>query len=534
MIRKFHYFLAVLLVFLLPLTLNAQEKYWVVFKDKEEVKFDPFLYFDDHTLEKRKRNGIPLVQFSDLPVKTEYIERVGEYGNISTVSRWLNAVSINTSESELQALQDLEFVSSVEPIQSKLSIAGKVELDVNPKYMDILKNQVESMGGDLFIKEGIDGKGIRIAVFDIGFTNVDSLEIFRHLHKSGRIIATYDFVDDDKDVYHYNTHGTTVLACIAGMLDSLQFGLGTGAEFLLARTEQKNEVFAEEEYWAAAMEWADKNGADIISSSLGYTHKRYFPKDMDGQSVFVSRVAKMAARKGILVINAAGNDGDGDWEVINAPGDADSVLTVGGISPHSGIHISFSSFGPTADGRLKPNVSSFGEVISIGKSSIKKSYGTSFSTPLISGFAACVMQMNPDWNNMEVFNEIQKSGHLYPYYDYAHGYGVPQASYFFNSSDDPPESFKFSQSVDALEILILIENISINAYEPHASANRYTMDDQYLYYHIADSETGNIRKYAVVRMTEANKFQIPLNKIRKGETVKALYQGYSAEFKANR
>lgn len=161
----------------------------------------------------------------------------------------------------------------------------------------------------------------------------------------GRIIATWDFVKNKEFVYDYSSHGTSVLTCIAGKIDDKKFGLAPGAEFLLARTEITREVFSEEENWLAAVEWADKNGADIIQRiSCRIYLQKIFPKEMDGQTTLVTQYANLAASKGMLVINAAGNDGDKKWEVIGAPADADSVLSIGGIDPDKGYHIDFSSY----------------------------------------------------------------------------------------------------------------------------------------------------------------------------------------------
>ncbi len=314
-------------------------------------------------------------------------------------------------------------------------------------------------------------------------------------------------------VYDYNTHGAKVLACIAGYIDSTHLGLGTGADFLLARTEVNTEIFEEEENWAAAMEWADKNGADIISSSLGYTSDRYFPRQMDGKTVFV-----------------IGNDGKSEWEVIGAPADADSVLSVGGISSSTGYHIGFSSYGPTFDGRMKPNVVAYGDVVTVGKNSLTTATGTSFSAPLVSGFAACVMQMHPEWDNMKVFDEIQNSGHLFPYYDYAHGFGVPQASYFLEKKKDPNETFEFISQVDNLEIKLIIEAKDADQ-DMGASTKEFYKKEEYLYYHIADSETGKIRKYEVIEMSTSDVFSISFSDIREGELVRAHFKGFTNEFK---
>jgi hypothetical protein len=514
--------------------LQAQERYWVVFRDKKDVDFDPYAYFDGKTIEKRIRQGIPLVQYTDIPVKEEYCDRIEDFSPVTMKSRWLNAVAAELSGSQKKEVEKLDFVSELIRMELTASLSTRLDFSKDSLRFLHLRRQTAVMGGDFFKKEGIDGKGVRIAVFDGGFPEVDTLDMFRHLFDDKRIIATYDFVNENEHVYDFNSHGTSVLACIAGYIDGDNYGLATGAEFLLARTEVNSEIFAEEEYWAAAMEWADKNGADIISSSLGYTYHRYFPKQMDGKTVFVTRMANIAARKGILVVNAAGNDGDSDWQVISAPADADSVLTVGGISSFSGTHIGFSSFGPTYDGRLKPNVVAFGDVITTGKKELKTSYGTSFSTPLVSGFAACVMQMNPDWNNMKVFDEIQKSGHLYPYHDYAHGYGVPQASYFFGLKPELNPSFTFDRKINFLEIevnKVITDNESAQSFQPDENNVFFGMDASYLYFHIASGKNGKIRKYKVIKMTDADRYSISLDEIREGEYLMAYYKGYSEIFK---
>lgn len=527
---KVYRLVAILIILFLGINVFAGEKYWVIFNDKKGVSFNPYEYFDEKVIQKRKLLGIDLIQESDLPLNKDYCNEISRYAEVSLKSRWLNAVAVSLEESDIQKIENLEFVREVRRM-TLVARNSEIHQDIDSIKLGHLHRQLDVFGADLFHDKDIDGEGVRIAVFDGGFPSVDKLQIFSHLFKEDRIVGTWDFVNDREFVYDYNSHGTSVLACIAGLLDGEKFGLAPGAEFLLARTEVNTEIFAEEEYWAAAMEWADKNGADIISSSLGYTYHRYFPRQMDGKSVFVTRMANLAARKGILVINSAGNDGDSDWEVISAPADADSVLTVGGISNIEGLHISFSSYGPTYDGRLKPNVVAFGKVVTTGKSDIKTAYGTSFSTPLVTGFSACVMQIHPYWNNMKVFREIEKSGHLYPYYDYAHGYGVPQAAYFLDCKPEKKPTFSYSKKLNYLDIELKIgmemkDSLDCDSTE----ANYFGNDHYYLYYHIASKKTGEIRKYRVVRMTEADSYSIALDEIKQGEYVMAHYMGYSEKF----
>jgi serine protease AprX len=448
--------ISVLLFLLLPLEgLKAQKRYWVFFADKNGVEFDPYTYFDPATILKRQVKGIPLVQFSDFPLREDYLDGIQKItGTLGTASRWFNAVAVSTDKQSLQRISELSYVSDIREI---LYCSSKAKTDFNSeiKFEDdqLRESQINALGINQFEKKGIDGTGVRIAVFDGGFPGVDTSPMFQHLRESGRIIATWDFVKNKEFVYAYSSHGTSVLTCIAGKIGDKKFGLATGAEFLLARTEVRREVFSEEENWLAAVEWADKNGADIISSSLGYTFNRYFPNQMDGKFTLVTRSANMAASKGMLVINAAGNDGDKKWEVIGAPADADSVLSIGGVSPGNGYHIKFSSYGPTFDGRMKPNLVAFGQVSTSNKKKVKQSYGTSFAAPLVSGFAACVMQIHPEWNNMEVFREMEKSGHLYPYFDYAHGYGVPQALYFTVGKPVISATFRFEVDEENFKII---------------------------------------------------------------------------------
>jgi len=285
-----------------------------------------------------------------------------------------------------------------------------------------------------------------------------------------------------------------VLSCIAGIQkNGKMLGLATGAEFLLARTEVETEPKKEEFWWLQAVEWADKNGADIINSSLGYGIDRYNYKDMDGQTTLVSKAANMAAAKGILVCNAAGNEGSRkSWIGIIAPADADSVLTVGGINPNltNFKKTSFSSYGPTADGRMKPNVVAYGSA-NVAKPSENKyttAQGTSFSSPLIAGFAACAWQTNRNLTAMELKSEIEKSASLYPYFDYAYGYGVPQASYFTeNQQNEVEKTFEITSNDNSIFITVFVEKLNFLE-KPH-----------YLFYNI-QNEDGTLDYYTQINL----------------------------------
>lgn len=524
---RFQYFL-IFLIFLIPVNALTQQKYWVFYTDKNQVQFNPYTYFDEKALERRERNNLPLCDVSDFPLNESYLEEVSKLADSTGFqSRWLNAQIVYAGIQQITAIQELPFVKEVlaiepaEPENAICSVESSTEMPLQfqiSKSSELMRNQLMSMEGNLFLDKNITGKGVRIAVFDVGFAHVNDHPAFEHLRGNMRILKTWDFVKNREDVYAQGNHGRMVLSNIAGVYKLEMMGLAVDAEFLLARTEKAvGEPFSEEENWLAAAEWADKNGADIINSSLGYTKKRYFVSNMEGKFSLVSKAAAIAAAKGILVVNAMGNEGQSAWKYLGTPADADSILSIAGIDPVSGIHTSFSSFGPTADRRRKPNVSAFGHAIVASADSITRSQGTSFSAPLVSGFAACVMQIHPDWSNMQVLQAIEHSGSLYPYYDYAHGYGVPQASYFLpQSKPEPVDNFLFKTENDQLIIEVLESSIQET--------------NNFLYYHIQQHGKSWLSRYTVVNVTQSEAAYIDLKELSPGDVVRVSYQSVMKEY----
>lgn len=503
----------------------AQEgvgKYMVFFKDKKNTEFNPYLYFDAKAIERRLLQNLPLCDSTDFPVNENYISIVESLADsVSYSSRWLNSLTVFADENSLQKILELPFISHAEIFSGKLIPAdnGKDEFHISltKEELDLLKKQTERMGISHFREKGLDGKGIRIAVFDAGFPTVNTNPCFEHIRKENRIIATYDFGKKRENVYANSMHGLNVLSCIGGMADTLPMGFATGAEYLLARTENAfHEPFSEEENWLAAAEWADKNGADIINSSLGYTVHRYFREEMNGKTSFISRAALIAARKGMLVVSAAGNEGESGWKFITTPADADSVLAVGGIEPLTDIHISFSSFGPTADRRLKPNVAAYGSVIAAGKKNMVYTEGTSFASPLVAGFAACAWQNNRNLTNMELFREIEKSATLYPYYDYAHGYGIPQAEYFLNGKNNNAPTFELKTEGE-----LVVATITDEFFEEK--------ENDKFFYHIVN-ESGFLDEYSVLKVTEKRVLELDAGFYESGKKLVAFYKKYKAEY----
>jgi len=516
------------ILFLFQSLATFAEKYWVTFTDKSDVKFDPYSYFSERTIEQRKTQGLPVCDSLDFPVSEKYCAEVTKLSDsVSYTSRWLNGIALYTTPERIETIRQLPFVAKIRMMQNQ----GEVSSfdygihDLKKNNLALLHYQTDRLGGNDFSTHHLNGKGVRIAVFDVGFKGVDKNEAFKKLREEKRIIATYDFIGKKEDVYVSHWHGTATLSCIAGELDSIKIGMATGAEILLARTERiSSETLFEEECWLAAVEWADKNGANIINSSLGYTKKRYFNSQMDGRQSLISMAATIAASKGILVVNSAGNDGNSNWHYIDTPGDADSVLTVGGTDPGNDIHVYFSSFGPTSDGRLKPNVSAPGQVMCAGAQGMKEAFGTSFSSPLVAGFAACAWQANRSLSNMQLFREIEKSGHLYPYFDYAHGYGIPQALHFIDTSKAVEPTFDFVIVNDQIKVVLREKySYALNEASMGYDARRN------LYYKVQD-KNGKIKSYQVMLAARKEILDLQAQDFSAGDEVTIHFEGYTSSF----
>jgi subtilisin family serine protease len=269
-------------------------------------------------------------------------------------------------------------------------------------------NQVSMIGADIMHQQGFTGKGMSIAVFDSGFRNAHLLPAFRHVFTSNRILATYDFVNKEESVYEDDEHGLRVFSAMAAYVPGQIIGTAYEAEYLLFRTEDASSEFRIEEInWLLAAEYADSAGVDVINSSLGYNYfsnpgMNYSRADMDGNTALVTRAADMAAATGMLVVVSAGNEGDDPWQTVAAPADADSVLSVGAVD-RDGLYATFSSRGPTADGRIKPEVVAQGRgtVLSAASGNTVSSNGTSYSSPVLAGMATGFWQAYPHLTNME-------------------------------------------------------------------------------------------------------------------------------------
>jgi hypothetical protein len=292
--------------------------------------------------------------------------------------------------------------------------------------------QAHMLATDYLHDLGFRGEGMVIAVLDAGFYNVNSLDIFDSLFANNQILGTKDFVNPGASVYIAGTHGMSVLSTMGGNIPGQLIGTAPKANYYLLHTEDGASEFPiEEDNWVCGAEYADSVGADVINSSLGYTNFdntdwSHTYADMDGEHCRSSLGATIAASKGILVVNSAGNSGNDAWNYIGAPADADSILTVGAVND-LGSYAYFSSNGPSYDQRVKPNVCAMGEgtIVANSTGGVQPGNGTSFSSPVMAGSAACLWQANPNMTNMEIINVLQQSADHYLNPDTLYGYGIP-------------------------------------------------------------------------------------------------------------
>ncbi|HYG52168.1 MAG TPA: S8 family serine peptidase, partial [Flavobacteriales bacterium] len=282
-----------------------QVKCWVFFKTKPQTVFNPQAYFTSANLERKQKQHLPLYDIHDLPVDSSYINALSPYcDSITFVSRWLNAACIYCPESSVESIKQFPFVSDIEMRYYETNVCSGPEhlRELHTGEINLLKGQTQRMNSHAFEQASLNGKGVTVALIDAGFTGYLKNDLLDDVRSNNQIKHTWDFVRKTPNVDHGSAHGTAVLSCIAGKIDSVYLGCAYNADLLLYRTEKPfNEKYSEEEYWLAAVETADKYGANIINTSLGYNERRYFQKDMDGKKSLLARAANIASKKGILV-----------------------------------------------------------------------------------------------------------------------------------------------------------------------------------------------------------------------------------------
>lgn len=429
---------------------SQYKRYWIQFTDKNNNPFSlsrPSEFLSPRALDRRERQNIPLDE-KDLPVTPAYIDSIASTGvKILTRSRWLNSVTIYTGDSlALLRINSFPFVKSYNPSGSMIAPVEKIKSEpvfINERNEStgtnygLAANQIDMLHGSVLHQKGFRGNGIVIAMLDAGFLNVPVLSVFDSLVSENRILYTYDFVSGNTSVFEDDSHGSACLSAIAANSPGLMVGTAPKASFLLLRTEDAGSEYPVEELnWAAAAEFADSAGADMISSSLGYTIFsdsvfNYKYQDMNGLTAPSSIAASVAASRGMIVCVSAGNSANGSpgksWYYISAPADADGILTVGAVDAN-GYIASFSSRGPTADGRIKPDVVAQGAntIVSYPWANIVgANSGTSLSCPLIAGMTACLWQAHPEKTSKEIISAVKQSSSFYLSPDNDYGYGIP-------------------------------------------------------------------------------------------------------------
>lgn len=362
--------------------------------------------------------------------------------NIVNHSRWFNAIVIESQCPPVNLREEFPFVTWIRPVAELITIKSEsgaansgilFSQETDEMYgHSAVQNRMLNIGW--MHKRGFRGEGVRVGVFDAGFYSVNKLAAFDSLWKNGRMIGYWDFSSNDSSVFEDDHHGMGVLSTMAANLPGEMIGTAPDASYLLARTEvASSETRQEEDNWVRALEWADSIGIDILHTSLGYSvfdsaAENYKYQDMNGGTAMITLAADKAAKRGILVVTSAGNEGLKSWRYITAPCDADSVLCVGAVDS-SGDRAWFSSIGPTFDGRIKPEVAAMGEQAAHinGAGGVSLGNGTSYAAPMVAGLAACLMQAHPVRSNMDIYDAIRLSGSHVETPDSKTGTGIPDA-----------------------------------------------------------------------------------------------------------
>lgn len=427
---------------LLPGQAQKSYKYRIRLKDKANTEYAldaPQAFLSERAIERRKRQQLPL-DTTDLPVSRRYVDELRAIGARPVVtSRWNNTVVVEVTDTLcMERVSTFPFVTEVKKVWTQPdSIPAR-----NPKrkkevtddvkktgghYGDALR-QIAVHGGDSLHRAGFRGEGMHVAVIDAGFYNADCIKFFRKM----RLLGTRDFVNPDSDIYAEQSHGMMVLSCMAAYTEDVFVGTAPEASYWLLRSEDNDtEQPVEEDYWAAALEFADSAGVDVVNTSLGYHefdagYAPYRYRDLDGHTSLMSHSASLAADKGIVVVCSAGNAGRDAWKKVTPPGDAENVITVGALTKEL-VNAEFSSVGHSADGRVKPDVMAVGvkSVVSGTDGSVSAANGTSFASPTLCGVVACFWQACPWLTARQVVEAVRRAGDRTDCPDNIYGYGVP-------------------------------------------------------------------------------------------------------------
>ncbi len=456
----------------------------------------PEQFLSQKSIERRKRQHLKLDK-TDLPVSPVYLQQIAATGlHICSTSKWNNTVLVETTDTTLaQSLLRKSFVTALRRVATYTKPAERDTTDrialisedpavTKSKISNIFEDffcakhpegntgevdsiaiatayiqefigmnddegkteettydtdsvyghgftQIDLLHGQHLHQQGFRGQGMTIAIIDGGFYNADIIPMLQ----TAKILGTRDFAESGTDIYAEESHGMMVLSCMAANTPGCFVGTAPEASFWLLRSEDGySEQMVEEDNWAAAIEFADSIGADLVNTSLGYSkydnaddNVRYH--EMDGHQRLCSHSASLMARKGMVLCNSAGNEASKPWKLISIPADADDVLTVGAVNAE-GINTNFSSLGNTADGRIKPDVMAMGQDCTVlsRRGKLTTANGTSFASPILCGMVACYWQAHPQLTALQVMEAVRRMGNNVEHPDNVFGYGIPDFS----------------------------------------------------------------------------------------------------------
>ena len=442
-------------LFLISFSGFSQEDAWVYFNDKPNAQtfFDnPLTALTQRALDRRSVQGISL-NSTDAPIEQTYIDQIAASTGITVMakSKWLNCLHIRGSISDISALTSLSFVNHVHFANNALNAKMNIPKTVSPvnKQLDVQTtfnygnsaNQIQMLNGQTLHQANFTGSGKIIAVLDAGFIGVNTIAPFTRMFTNNQYLGGYNFVANSTDVFSTYNHGTMALSCMAGYVDGQLVGTAPDAQYYLFITEDvASENPVEESYWVEGAEEADRLGADIISTSLGYFSYdnpaySHTYSEMTGNVAFASQGANIAFSKGMVVVASAGNSGGTSNPNIGVPAEATNVLAVGAVQSDRS-YAAFSSIGPSFDNRIKPDVMAQGQnsVLSFTDGTISTASGTSFSCPIMAGMIASFWQAIPWATNAQIVQFVKQSADRYTSPDAQYGYGIPDFGLALNNA----------------------------------------------------------------------------------------------------
>lgn len=436
-------------------------RYVIKFRDKGGSGFslsNPSTYLSQRAIDRRTRYGIA-IDSTDLPVTPSYITQIRNISNVTVlnISKWHNSVAIQTSDpNAITTINGLSFVQSVAPIAARTQ-NDTAEKFIIPEHPYVSSQRTTGISdffnygagslaeinlhkGQFLHNIGLRGQGMVIALLDGGFSNYNTLDAMDSIIINNQVLDTWDFYSNNATVWDDHPHGMQCLSTIAANIPGQFIGKAPKANFMLYRTEDTNSEYPIEEFnMVCGMERADSAGADVISSSLGYSEFNdpsfnHTYAQMNGNTTIAAIGADLAARKGILFVVAAGNEGETSWHYIMTPADGDSVLTVGAVNTSGTVGL-FSSYGPSSDGQVKPDVASVGvnAIIQSTGNTVATGSGTSFACPNMAGLATILWQAFPEVNNMRIIRALREAGSVASSPNDRIGYGIPDLKSAFGN-----------------------------------------------------------------------------------------------------